>query len=167
MAGPVATAAPPPRVLYQGSLLADYFQVYLRDEAHPDLPDDYTDEAIAHRLLAGPHAVILHTARNMTVPIRVEWHGGRPTVDHDAYQHIVEARFDCPSGQLVLAGLTDYGPSAPRFPVRAGPLGVRAGFSGLDTLSADGLEGSDRYVVQLWPGPEPDGVRVLKSWPAA
>jgi hypothetical protein len=153
------------KILYQGNLLADYFQIYLRDEAHPDLPDDYTDEAIASRLVAGPHAVILHTARNMTVPIRVEWHDQRPKVDLDAYQHVVEAQFDCPSGQLVLAGLTDYDPTAPRLSVKAGPLGVRASLSGLDTLSEDGLEGDDPYVVQLWPGAEPEGVRVLKAWP--
>jgi hypothetical protein len=153
------------KILYQGNLLADYFQICLRDEAHPDLPDDYTDEAIARRLVAGPHAVILHTARNMTVPIRVEWHDQRPKVDLDAYQHVVEARLDCPSGQLVLAGLTDYYPTAPRLSVKAGPLGVRASLSGLGTLSEDGLEGDDHYVVQLWPGAEPEGVRVLKAWP--
>jgi hypothetical protein len=152
-------------VLYQGHLFADYFQIYLRDEAHSDLPDDYTDDAIARRLVAGPHAVVLHTARNMTVPIRVEWHDQRPAFDLDDRQHVVEARFDCPSGQLVLAGLTDYDPTAPRLPVKAGPLGVRASFSGLDTLSEDGLEGDDHYLVQLWSGAEPDGVRVLKAWP--
>lgn len=101
----------------------------------------------------------------MRVPVRIEWHDKRPALDLDAYQHIVEAHFDCPCGQLVLAGLTDYDPTAPRFSVRAGPLGVRASFSGLDTLSEDGLEGDDRYVVQLWPGAEPQDMRVLKAWP--
>jgi hypothetical protein len=165
MTAPLAARAATFQILYQGNLLADYFQIYLRDEAHPDLPDDYTDEAIARRLMVGPHAVILHTARNMTVPIRVEWHDHRPTLNLDAYQHVVEACFDCPSGQLVLAGLTDYDPTAPRLSVKAGPLGVRASFSGLDTLSEDGLEGDDRHLVQLWPGSEPEAVRVLKAWP--
>ncbi|WP_265975712.1 hypothetical protein [Brucella intermedia] len=100
----------------------------------------------------------------MTVPIRVEWHDKRPAIDRDSYQHVVETHFDCPSGQLVLAGLTDYDPAAPRLSVKAGPLGVRASFSGLDTLSEDGLDGDDQYEVQLWPGAEPDGVRVLKAW---
>ncbi len=60
------------QILYQGNLFADYFQIYLRDEAYPDLPDDYTEESIARHLMAGPHSVIVHTARNMTVPICVE-----------------------------------------------------------------------------------------------
>lgn len=153
------------KVLYQDGLFADYFQIYLRDEAHPDLPDDYTDDAIARRLVAGPHAVILHTARNMTVPVRVEWHDQRPAPDLEACQHVAEAGFDCPSGRLVLAGLTDYDPAAPRLAVKAGPVGVRASFSGLDTLDEDGLDGEDRYLVQLWPGAKPEGVHVLKSWP--
>lgn len=165
MTRPVSAGAAMLKVLYQGNLFADYFQIYLRDEAHPILPDRYTDEEIARYLMAGPHAVILRTARNMTVPIRVEWHDKQPAIDLDAYQHIVEARFDCPSGQLVLAGLTDYDPAAPRLSVKAGPLGVRASLSGLDTLSENGLDGHDHYLMQLWPGAEPEGVRVLKAWP--
>jgi hypothetical protein len=165
MTGALAARAATFQVLFQGDLLADFFQIYLRDEAYHDLPDDYTDEVIARRLMVGPYAVILHTARNMTVPIRIEWHGQRPTLDLDAYQHVVEACFDCPSGKLVLAGMTDYEPTAPRLSVKAGPLGVRASLSGLDTLSEDGLVGDDRYLVQLWSGTEPEAVRVLKAWP--
>lgn len=164
MIRPASAGAAASRVLYQGNLFADYFQIYLRDTAHPALPDDYGHEAIARRLVAGPHAVILHTARNMNVPVRIEWHDQRPLPDLDAYQHVVEARFDCPSGQLVVAGLTDYDPTAQRLSVKAGWQGVRASLSGLDTLSDDGLEGDDRYLMQLWPGSEAEGVRVLKAW---
>lgn len=165
MAGRSAALAARSRVLYEGELLADYFQIYLCDEARPDLPDDYTDETIARRLMAGPYGVILHTARNMPVPVRVEWHDRPPVLDPVIHQHIVEAHFDCPSGRLVLAGLTDDAAAAPRLAVKAGPLAVRASMSGLDTLSQDGLDGDDRYLVQLWPGAGPDGVRVLKAWP--
>ncbi|WP_426129481.1 hypothetical protein [Pararhizobium sp. PWRC1-1] len=84
MTGPLAARTAMFKILYEGNLLADYFKIYLRDEAHPDLPDDYTNEVIARRLMAGPYAVILHTARNMTVPIRVEWHDKRPALDLDA-----------------------------------------------------------------------------------
>ncbi len=166
MTGARAVAPPAPTLLYAGELLADYFQIYLRDAAHPDLPDDYTDAAIARRLVAGPYGVILHTVRNMPVPLRVEWHSERPAPDLEADQQVVEAGFGCPSGRLVLAGLSDYEPSAARLAVPAGRLGLRARFRGLDTLSADGLAGDDRYELQLWPGAVPDGVRVLKAWPA-
>lgn len=152
------------KILYQGEVLADYFQIYLRDEAYPDLPDDYSRDATNRRLVAGPNAVILHTVRNMPVPIRVEWHDQRPALDLEAYQHVVEARFNCPSGQLVLAGLTDYEPEAPRLSVNIGSLKVRANLSGLDTLSEDGLEGNDQYLLQLWPATEATAVDLLKVW---
>ncbi|MQB45341.1 hypothetical protein [Rhizobium sp. ICMP 5592] len=152
------------KILYRGNLFADYFQIYLRDETHPDLPDDYTDEVIARRLAAGPYAIILHTARNMTVLVCVEWHDQCPALDLDAYQHVAEAGFHCPSGQLMLAGLTDYGPTAPRLAVKAGALGMRVNMSGLDTLSEDGLDGDDHYLVQLWHAAELQDLRLLKSW---
>ena len=153
-----------PQILYAGELFADYFQIYLRDEDHPDLPDDYTDESIARRLIAGPHAVIIHTARNMTVPVRVEWHESRPEPDLEGFQHVAEAAILCRSGRLVLAGLSDYEPSAPRLGMTAGAIGVRVGFAGLDTLDETGLEGEDAYLLQLWPGVGVEGARVLKAW---
>ncbi|MGE7473065.1 hypothetical protein ACQKLX_26800 [Bosea sp. NPDC003192] len=153
------------QILYEGNLFADYFQIYLCDENHSDLPEAFTDEDIARRLVAGPQEVVVFTARNMHVPVRVEWHPQRPAPNLDGYQHVVEAGFACPSGRLVLAGLTDYIPSSPRLAVKTGVLGVRANMSGLDTLRENGLDGDDRYLVQLWPGTQPDAARVLKAWP--
>ncbi|MCE4224646.1 hypothetical protein HCU64_12855 [Methylobacterium sp. C25] len=152
------------QVMFQGDLFADYFQIYLHDEDHPELPDDYTDESIARRLMAGPHGLILHTARNMTVPVCVEWHARRPEPELDAFQHVAEAGIACPTGRLVLAGLTDDVATAPRLAVRPGPIAARASFAGLDTLDESGLEGDDRYLLQLWPAPMGGGVDVLKAW---
>ena len=154
------------RILYQGDIFADYFQIYLRDEAHSELPDDYTEESIARRLMVGPHGIIVHTARNMSVPVCVEWHDNRPNPDLDAFQHVAEARFGCSTGQIILAGLTDDERTSPRLAVKAGTLGVRVNFSGLDTLSENGLEGNDRYLVQLWPDAKPESLHVLKAWQA-
>jgi hypothetical protein len=162
--GSMASGGDLVRVLYEGKLFADYFQIYLRAEAHPDLPDDYSKDALARRLSAGPYAVVLHTARNMTVPVRVEWSDQRPSPDLDAYDHVAEAGFNCPSGRLVLAGLTDYDPTAARLSVQAGMLGVRVNISGLSTLSENGLEGDDRYRVQLWPQTTLADIRVLKAF---
>jgi hypothetical protein len=53
--------------LFNGELLAGYFQIYVRDRANADLPAAYSEEAIAARLAVGPHAAVVHTARNMAV----------------------------------------------------------------------------------------------------
>lgn len=164
MAVSAASSQNRPKSLFTGELLADYFQIYLRDQGNPDLPATYSEEAIAARLIMGPHAAVVHTARNMTVPVTVEWHDVRPRLDIERYQHVVEAGFNCPSGVLVLAGMTDYEPTARRLSVKAGPLGIRVNMSGLDTISEDGLDGEDHYLLQLWPELELSGSRVLKAW---
>ena len=137
------------QVLFDGQVFADYFQIYLRDEGDAVLPTHFTQADIATRLIVGPHAVILMAPRNMMTPIRVEWS---------------LAHFDCPTGRLVLAGVTDYEPTATRLTVRPGALGVRASFAGLDTISPNGLEGEDHCLVQLWPGGTTPGAHVLKLW---
>jgi hypothetical protein len=46
-----------------------------------------------------------------------------------------------------------------------GSYRVRALFAGLDTVSADGLDGGDRYLVVLWPGPAM-ALTIVKQWAA-
>jgi hypothetical protein len=100
----------------------------------------------------------------MAVPVIVEWHDVRPRLEIERYQHVVEGGINCPSRVLVLAGMTDYEPTAQRFSVKAGPLGIRVNMSSLDTISEDGLDGRDRYLIQIWPGQELSGPLVRKSW---
>lgn len=153
-----------PTSLFEGQLFADYFQIYLRDTAFPELPDDYSDEAIARRLTPGDHGVILHTSRNMMVPVLVVWHETEPSADPDQFQHVVEASFEANSGELIIAGMTDAEATAARLSVPTGMIGLRANLSGLDTISEDGLEGEDQYLVQLWPARQAIGLKVLKMW---
>ena len=164
MAVSAASGQNGPKSLFNGELLADYFQIYVKDRANPDVLATYSEDAISARLLMGPHAAVVHTARNMTVPVIVEWYDVRPRLEIERYQHVVEGGFNSPSGVLVLAGMTDYEPTAQKFSVKAGPLGIRVNMSGLDTISEDGLDGRDQYLVQLWPGQELSGPLVLKSW---
>ena len=71
--------------LFNGELLADYFQIHVRDRANADLPAAYSEEAIAARLVVGPHAAVVHTARNMAVTVIVEWHDVRPRLEIERY----------------------------------------------------------------------------------
>lgn len=151
-------------LLFQGELLADYHQLYLCDAALSPLPDDYTEEAIARRVMVGPCAIIIHTERNMPVPLRVELFEQRPSLDLLRFDHVVECGFMVPSGTLVIAGLTDYVEEAPRVQVPVGPLRALVTFADLGTLCENGLEGDDRYAVYLWPGDGPRDVAVLRQW---
>ncbi|MGU3496853.1 hypothetical protein ACLBXM_22645 [Xanthobacteraceae bacterium A53D] len=151
-------------VVFDGELMADYHQIYLADAAAPPaLAQQWTEETVRRRMLADARMVTFSTARNMTVPVCVELHTAEPKVDVASSDHAVQGSLTT-SGMLVIAGLTDYLPDAKRISVPAGRLCALALSTGLGTLSANGLEGADRYTVHLWPC-EQDGVTVLRQWP--
>lgn len=145
------------------NLFADYFQFYLQDEAaNGDLSDAWTEEAVARLLAVAPGAVGIGTVRNMEVPVSLEIFASEPPVDVAAYDHIVEGPLSVGSKKLVIAGCTDYYPEAARVDVTPGSYRVRVCYSGLNSLSQDGLEGDDHYHLQLWPAPMTD-VAVVKQ----
>ncbi|HEY4252160.1 MAG TPA: hypothetical protein VGM87_13190 [Roseomonas sp.] len=150
-------------IIFDGQLMADYHQIYLTDaDGGAELPDDWTDTVMTDRIFCGDGVLLVSTARNMTVPMRVELHDAAPEIDVAGADHVVlgDLRTD---GELVIAGCTDYRPDAPRAAVPPGNLRAMVVFTGLGTLSEDGLDGEDRYVVHLWPSAE-TGVAVLRAW---
>jgi hypothetical protein len=148
-------------------LFADYFQFYLQDEqASASLAEAWTEEANRRRLAVSPdgYGIGVGTARNMTVPVRVEVRARPPRDDLGPWDHVVECSVHVPSGQLVVAGCTDYFPDAARIDVAPGWHRARVYHGGLGSVSPDRLEGKDRYRVALWPAPPAD-VEVLKQGP--
>ena len=132
-------------------LFADFFQFYLQDEgADGDLSDAWTQEAVDRMFAVSEGVVGIGTIRNMTVPVTIEFHDSDPTPDWDSYDHVVEGSLILKSARIVVAGCTDYFPDAARFELAPGTYRVRLSSSGLDSLSEDGLDGQDRYRVQLW-----------------
>lgn len=150
-------------ILFEGELFADYHQVYLVDAlGNWNLPTNWTDASVKAGILTAKAALIFGTARNMTVPVRVLLHAAEPVVDLQKADHVVIGDLET-TGAAAIAGLTSDTPT--RFAVPAGNLRVKIVSTGLGTLSADGLDGDDRYAVHLWPGP-PGGEQVLRQWPA-
>ena len=143
-------------------LFADYFQFYLQDEsAEGDLGGAWDPSATERRLAVAPGVVGIGTARNMEVPVTLEFLDAAPPNDLAAFDHVAEGSLSLSTGTLVVAGCTDYLPDAARFPLGPGTYRLRLSCAGLGTLSADGLEGEDHYLVQLWPD-SPIEARVLK-----
>ena len=149
--------------VFEALIFADYHQFYLTSVGNePDYADDITDATMTERIIARDDVLVIFAARNMDVPVAVELHDSEPALNLSEADHIVDAGLNS-SGTLLIAGCTDYLPDAAQLDAPTGDLKARVLFSGLDTLSEDGLEGEDRYRVQLWPG-KADGVRVLKRW---
>lgn len=150
-------------VLFDGALFADYHQVYLADAKDEAITStDWTSGGLTVRLVSNKRTLTFSTARNMAVPVRVELHERQPDIDIDKADHVVIGSFRS-SGQIVIAGLNDDWPTAPRAAVPAGNLCAMVVSSELGTLSANHLEGQDRYDVHLWPC-DRLGTTVLRQW---
>lgn len=145
------------------TLFADYHQFYIQDEpADGDLSASWTAEAEATLVAVAPGTVGVGTARNTDVPVSIEIAESEPGPDFSGFDQVVECSIAIKSGTLVAAGCTDYFPEAARFPIAPGFYRVRVHFSGLGTISPDGLDGDDAYRLVLWPGEETTPV-VLKQ----
>lgn len=131
-------------ILFDDHPLAAYHHFYLADAARNfELPTNGTDEALNTRFLAGTSVIVAATERNMTVPAP---HEQRPQIDIDAADHVVVGRIHT-SGEIAIAGLSDYFSHVARAVVEAGYLGVMIVSTCLDTRGEEGLDGEDRYEV--------------------
>jgi hypothetical protein len=103
--------------------------------------------------------VVIQPERDMTVAVAVEVHDADPGFDPAAWDHVTEVSLHLPTGQLQVHECTG-GPVA-EFAVEAEWYRVRSLGGGFATVS--GLDGSDHYLVALWPAP-PGDVQVVKQW---
>jgi hypothetical protein len=145
-------------------LFADYHQFYLQDDdpKYGDLSEAWTDEATKRLLAVAPHVVGVGTVRNVDVPVTIEVHKSRPIIDMSTWDQVNLAPLHIDTGRIAVAGCTDYLPDALRVRVRPGAYDVLVCYSGLGTVSDDGLKGADSYWIALYPGSTPT-VTVLKE----
>ncbi len=154
-----------PHLPYTFNLFADYYQLYLQDEQDTsEQPDDWGDQLVTRMIAVAPGIIGIGTARNKTVPVSIDLFNVRPDDDLSAWDHVAEASLEVPSGQIVVAGCSDYFPDATRISVTPGEYRVRIYYGGLGSISEDGLDGKDHYRVVIWPE-ENKPLEILKKWP--
>jgi hypothetical protein len=154
-----------PHLPYTLNLFADYYQLYLQDEQDTgEQPDDWGDQLVTRMIAVAPGIIGIGTARNKTVPVSIDLFNGRPDDDFSTWDHVAEASLEVPSGQIVIAGCSDYFPDATRIAVIPGEYRVRIYYGGLGSISEDGLDGKDHYRVVIWPE-ENNPPEILKKWP--
>jgi hypothetical protein len=151
-------------------LFADYFQFYIQDENASGYSGDiWTDHAIKIMLATADGTIAIGTVRNMVVPVYIRILSSSPEMkvsdDENEIGLINECDLKVSSGQIVIAGCTDYFPEAKRIKLNAGLYRVRVYYFNLDKLSENGLEGKDLYEVQLWPAESEQETRnILRSF---
>ena len=137
-------------MLRRYEIFADHHQFYLWDHGRsPEPPIDYVQADGARRIKAAPFVVVVQPERNMVVPVVLEITDAAPDTSLEDWDHVAEASLDVPSGLLEIHECT--GGSIDIVSIEPGTYRVRAYFGGLDTLSADGLDGNDHYRLALWP----------------
>ncbi|MFK4109420.1 hypothetical protein [Streptomyces sp. NPDC002176] len=151
-------------------LFADYFQIHILDESSEgELAEGWTDGTLVDRLVAFRDILGIRTEVDVDVQVDVNSVNGPPWLEMDAYDHIVEASVEIPSGRMVVMGCSDYLPDAARVEVEPGWMRIRVQKSNLVNAVAAGLESDEspetieRIRVDMWPE-HPSGVRVLKQW---
>lgn len=132
-------------------IFADYFQFYVQDaDTKEDFAEGWTEQAVAAMFVPKATALAVGTARNMNVPVRLEIHQSAPD-DAGGWDRQHTASLLVNSGRLQVIGCSDYGPDAFVTPIQSGCHVVRVSYFSLETLSEDGLDGDDRYLIQVWP----------------
>jgi len=118
---------------YKFELFADYFQFYVQDdlEGIGDLSETWTQEAVDRLLAVAPGTVGVGTVRNTTVPVAIEIHPSAPAEELQPWDHVTECDLHVTSGQVVVAGRTDYFPEAARVPLPRDLYRVRTSYGNL------------------------------------
>lgn len=147
-------------------VLARYFQVALvaGNNDPPDWSDLITNQTVRGHLAVSPRVVVIMTACDMTVPVKVELSDDPPSDDLVEWEHVTEASIAFPSDSLTVTNIRGSdSEGVGRLSLPGGVYRVRAFFGGLNTLSDDELEGDDHYRLVLWPGEEREPT-VLKRY---
>jgi hypothetical protein len=151
-------------------IVADYFQIYVCDPVYnDDWSELWTAQTVDDRIVALPHTVVFGTGRNMSVPVHIVVHEQQPDVDAliAPADHAVVSGIGCGTGQLKVAGCTDYLPDAFTLSTSPGHYGVAFLSFDLSTIDpVNCLEGDDRYALHVWPAAALLDTAVLKRWNA-
>jgi hypothetical protein len=146
-------------------LCTDYHQFYLLDEGiKPPAPDDYNDpDVLPQRLLVRPHIIAVMTFQPNTFSAAVEVLDAEPAVELDAWDHVVDASLELPTGKFAVD--TCLNRVAKRQRVAPGWYRVRVCAGGMAGWEAvpEGQDPPERFRISLWLG-EAAPVRVRKQW---
>uniref|UniRef100_UPI00402B538C hypothetical protein n=1 Tax=Methylomonas sp. PHL2-19 TaxID=3438878 RepID=UPI00402B538C len=97
----------------------------------------------------------------MNVPVEVEVFGEPQDIDLAEVDHALSCSLFLPTGHLQVHECT--GPERLYLSLPPGHYEARILFSGLASILDNGLDGSDRYRIMLWPGVQ-QPLKVLKQW---
>lgn len=145
-------------------IFADYFQLYLMDDAaEDDTSEIWTEAALDAKLAVSESTLAVGTFRNVHVNFELEVLERKPNIDLEEWDHASLGYINLPSGICAVFGCTDYLPDAKRITVSKGQYAALSLAKGLDSIVTEWDEADDFYKVILWPSKEKE-LMVLKRY---
>jgi len=153
---------------------ADYGQIYIYDPQTQVWDENATDDdnsleramddAYDSRRFVGYDSglvdLLTPSQYNWKVPMRIEVSNESPSLDEEAWDHIVEVPLPVPSGMLYFQASGGWTPIETQIPADT----YRARLSGRGFVAGAGeIEGHESYRLQLWPAEEAEAA-LIKYW---
>ncbi len=153
---------------YKFQISADYFQIYFWDAdlliSTINIDADWwteEDHLVMVSVKENNQLIVAETFRDFTVPLTVFFHSSQfLTINLDEWDQASACDIWVPSGflRITSAGWDEYSHTA----LKSGWHRLVFLAGGRDTISPDGIDGSDSYQCHLWPISKPNGLVVLK-----
>ncbi|RAX17677.1 hypothetical protein DC347_05685 [Pseudarthrobacter sp. AG30] len=132
------------------NVMADFHQFTVSDPTADfgDLWAKWTDETIDAMFVQGDRYIAIGTMRNMYAPVLIRLDSERSFTGR--VDKVATGVLEVPSGVVEVSGSTDNGMSGGKVKVPPGTYRVEVQYFNLDSISDDGLEGDDRYMITLF-----------------
>lgn len=115
-----------------------------------DLYEKWSPAAVEKMIVCGPEYLAVGTARPAYVPVTIRIVEVPPPMDKAA-ERVRECEITVNADHIEITGVTDNGISGGTLHTSRGVYRARVSYYDLDSIDASGLEGQDRYAVELWP----------------
>lgn len=134
------------------NVFADFNQFVVCGEGADwgDLYEKWTDSTIEEMIVCNTNYIAVGTARAYYVPVTIRIAKVPFQTDLTA-QRVHECRMVVNADRVEITGVTDNGLSGGYVDISRGEYQVRVSYYDLNTVDESGLQGQDRYTVELWP----------------
>ena len=143
-------------MVFHYQIVADHYQWYLEDasaRSETSADSEFWNAAAMYDAMANARDMIsFGTVRWGVVTVSIAVRDGAPQDDVAAWDHVVDAAIETPSGELLVANCTEPRESAERIKLAPGVYNLRAYYGNLDVDDNESENGDDFYNVVLWPG---------------
>jgi hypothetical protein len=134
------------------NIFADFNQFLVCSEGADwdDLYEKWSPTAVEEMIVCGTDYIAVGTARPAHVPVIIRIVDTPPPPDTTA-QLVHECEIVVNADRVEITGVTDNGMSGGFMEARQGLYNARVSYYDLNSVDESGLQGRDRYTVELWP----------------